>query len=458
MTNEPVSGFVDPEGRLVAADPQLLALQERAGGGIGDVVAIPQIASLARLAQRLGILISRGVIASDGAQTLDLWVRAQPEPAGVRLTIGGWTIHQRRSPSDAEADQRALDFLRAGSDWLWECDAELRIVSIAAAPGQPVDMAPHGLIGQPITRLFRLLEDDAGDLPLLVAVAGRRRFSGQVARLRIPGGPCVEIAGVPLTGRNGEFAGFRGSVLAMPEDHEDQVTIPADLDFVGRLDQAFRLPLSRIAANADTIGEQSTGPLRGDYAEYAGDIAMAARHLLAMIDDLADLQAIERPDFAASDEAVDLADLARRASALLGVRAANRRVRIDRPAEDEHLPARGEARRVLQILVNLIGNALRYSPDGGMIWIRTEREGDLAVIVVADQGRGIPADQHARIFEKFVRLDPSEPSGSGLGLYIARRLARAMGGDVTVDSAPGQGARFTLSLPADDDQRLSTGT
>lgn len=458
MTVEPVSGFVDPDGRLAAADPQLLALQERAGGGLGEPVAVPQIASLARLAQRLGILISRGVIASDGAQTLDLWVRAQPEKGGVRLTVGGWTVHQRKAPSEAEADQRVLDFLRAGSDWLWECDGALRIVSIAAAPGQPVDMAPRGLIGQPLTRLFRLIEDEAGDLPLLGAVAGRRRFSGQMARLRIPGGPAVVIAGVPLTDGDGTFAGFRGSVLATPDDQDDQAMLPADVDFVGRLDHAFRVPLSRIAANAETIGAQSTGPLRGDYAEYAGDIAMAARHLLSMIDDLADLQAIERPDFTAADEVIDLADIARRASALLAVRAADQHVRIDRPAEDEHLPARGEPRRVLQILVNLIGNALRYSPYGGMIWIRTEREGDLAVIVVADQGRGIPPDQHARIFEKFVRLDPSEPSGSGLGLYIARRLARAMGGDVTVDSAPGQGARFTLSLPADDGQRLSTTT
>ena len=68
--------------------------------------------------------------------------------------------------------------------------------------------------------------------------------------------------------------------------------------------------------------------------------------------------------------------------------------------------------------------------------------------IVADQGRGIAVADQARVFEKFERIDPSEPGGSGLGLYIARRLARAMGGDLTVDSAPGAGARFVLSLPA----------
>jgi signal transduction histidine kinase len=102
---------------------------------------------------------------------------------------------------------------------------------------------------------------------------------------------------------------------------------------------------------------------------------------------------------------------------------------------------------VLQILVNLIGNAVRYSPDGAMVWIRAEQVGDRAVVVIADQGKGIDIEDHERIFEKFERVDQNEPGGSGLGLYIARRLARAMGGEIGVDSAPGQGARFTFTLP-----------
>ena len=97
--------------------------------------------------------------------------------------------------------------------------------------------------------------------------------------------------------------------------------------------------------------------------------------------------------------------------------------------------------------MNLITNAIRYSPDGGQVWIRPELEGDLAAIIVADQGKGISLEDQERIFDKFERVDPNEPGGTGLGLYIARRLARAMGGDVSVDSAPGQGARFTFTLP-----------
>ena len=105
---------------------------------------------------------------------------------------------------------------------------------------------------------------------------------------------------------------------------------------------------------------------------------------------------------------------------------------------------------MLQVLLNLLGNAIRYSPENSQIWIRVDREGDRATVTVADQGQGIDAEQQAVVFEKFERLGRTDSGGSGLGLYIARRLARAMDGELAVDSAPGQGARFTLSLPARD--------
>jgi signal transduction histidine kinase len=170
--------------------------------------------------------------------------------------------------------------------------------------------------------------------------------------------------------------------------------------------------------------------------------------LLGLVDDLIDLQAVERPDFRIEAESIDLADIARRAAGLLGVRARDRSVKIDPPASDEALPVRGDFRRALQIMVNLVGNAVRYSPEGSSVWVRCEEEGDLAAVIVADQGKGIDPADHDRIFAKFERVDQSEPGGSGLGLYISRQLARAMGGDITVDSAPGQGARFVLTLPS----------
>ena len=135
------------------------------------------------------------------------------------------------------------------------------------------------------------------------------------------------------------------------------------------------------------------------------------------------------------------------------MRAREKGIELSAPPNGESQLAIAEFRRVLQVLINLINNAIRYSPEGSQIWVRLDRIGQRAMVTVADQGHGIDQDQQKRIFEKFERLGRSGDGGSGLGLYISRRIARAMDGDLTVESAKGQGARFTLSVPAAEDLR-----
>lgn len=449
----PVRGLIDTTGRLREADPRLDALNARAGGEIGQGVAVPQIASVARLAQRLGIPMSRAVVAGDADGDLDLWVKADPTVDGVRLEITGWRTRAAWLPGAADGD-RDGDFVRSNADWLWETDAALRLTFLSAGAGTRHGFDPATILGQPLTGLFALGEDGEGAFPILSGLATRQRFEDQRATLR-PTGQAVRLTATPRTDRAGAFAGFIGAVHVIPDVAQADFAPkpsggPADGlsgAFAVRLDAALRTPLGRIIANADSINAQSEGPLRQDYADYAADIANAGRHLMGLVDDLVDLQAIERPDFSVTAEAIDLGDVARRAAGLLAVRAGASRVSMDRPAGDEMLFASGEFRRALQVLVNLIGNAVRYSPTGGTVWIRTEREGDIAAVIVADQGKGIAVEDQVRIFDKFERVDANEPGGSGLGLYIARRLARAMGGDITVDSAPGEGARFVFTLP-----------
>lgn len=441
-----VRGMIDRAGRLIEADARLADLNRRAGGGLGHPLAIPQLAALARLAARLRTSISRGVLAADGDHDLALWVRAEPAVEGIHLAISGWQPRQPWLPTVDEAT-RELDFVRSGADWLWETDAALSLTYVSVAAGEHPGGNLDSLLGQPLTRLFAIDTDTTGDLPMLHALSLRRSFRDQPATIRATGRP-VRLAAVPRLDRTGGFAGFIGAARSI--EQPDTVAAPAPDAFSMRLDRALRDPLGAIIAHADMIQTHDEGPLAETYVGYAADIATAGRHLIGLVDDLVDLQAIERPDFRVAAEEIDLADLARRAAGLLQVRASEAGVRIDRPALGEVLPASGEFRRVLQILVNLIGNAVRYSPENSTVWVRAEREGSLAAVIVADQGKGIAIGDQVRIFEKFERVDPREPGGSGLGLYIARRLARAMGGDITIDSAPGQGARFLLTLPARD--------
>ncbi len=432
--------IVDRDGRLLAADPALDGLNGRAGGALGGPLAVPQLATVARLAGRLGIIVSRGVLVADEYADIELWVRAQPEGERIRLAVSGW----REAPAWRPAVMTPP--VAPDADWRWETDTTLRLSFVSLDAAARAGLDAFALLGQPLTALFALDPDEGGALPILDALARRRAFEEQPARVRASG-QAVMLSAAVRRDDAGDFAGLIGAAR-MVEVAPAPVVEALPGSFTGGLDKALRKPLARIVANADSINAQADGPIAPDYADYAADIANAGRHLLELVDDLVDLQAVERPDFALATEPIDLADVARRAAGLLSVRAAQAEVTIERPAPGVTCRAHGDFRRALQIAVNLTGNALRYSPKGAAVVVTVAGQSGRALLTVVDQGKGVaPADQ-ARIFDKFERVDPSEVGGNGLGLYIARRLARAMGGDLTVESTPGAGARFTLGLPS----------
>lgn len=434
----------DRDGRLVAADPALAALNARAGGRVGAVFAPPALATVVRLARRLGIVVSRGVTVADEEADIEMWARAQPEGDGVRLAVSGWREVACWAPP------RRAGPVAPDAAWRWETDAALRLTLVSPDAGRRHGFDPFALLGRPLTALFDLGSEGDGLLPILSALAGRSALADQPARLR-PTGAAVRLSAAVRTDAAGGFGGFLGSVRIVDEEEQAPApTAPAaglPAGFSEGLDRALRTPLARIVAHADSINAEAEGPIAADYAGYAADISSAGRHLIGLVDDLVDLQAIERADFLPARDPIDLADVARRAAGLLSVRAANGEVSIERPGFGDAAPATGDFRRTLQIMVNLIGNAVRYSPPGAVVAVAVGHDGDRVVATVADRGKGIAAADQARVFEKFERVDPSEPGGSGLGLYIARRLARAMGGDLSVESAPGEGAVFTLALP-----------
>ncbi|HEX7872150.1 MAG TPA: HAMP domain-containing sensor histidine kinase [Sphingobium sp.] len=444
-----IRGRVSPDGRLVTADPPLLALQAEAGGASDGAIVIPALAHLVRLAQRLGITIARPVAIASGTSDISLWVRMKPDSDGVDLSIIEWE-EQPRAPDPVDPLAMGAHSQLGEDGWIWQVDASLQFRLVDGQDDAIGHALPHA--GEPLTAYFRLLERDeeGGDpLPLLTAVAARRPFSRQSALLRADESIRYSLAALPTFDALGRLTGYRGKAIRQGEvgNAAAAQAEPYSPIFSRRLDNALRQPLGRIIANANTISGQLEGPLQADYASYAADIAEAGQHLVELVDDLSDLQAIERPDFRVAREEVDVADLGRRAAGLLKMRAAERNILVEPPEADEQVLATAEYRRVLQILVNLIGNAVRYSPDHSHIWVRVDQDSSVVRIIVADQGRGIDAEDHERIFERFERLTPEDTAGSGLGLYISRRLARAMGGEIGVESAKGQGARFTLSLP-----------
>lgn len=432
----PVLGRVDRAGRLIAADPELEALQREAGSALGQALALPQIAAVAQLARKLRTQVSRPALAASTDHDIELWVQATPDGDDIALSLEGWTVRPPAGPRLAAILGGGTEAETGGVRNEWAADEELRIISLSSDLAELLGVSADDVAGQPLTRVLRLEEDEAGEMPLISALAARRGFSGQRARSRANEARAITLEGEVVSGADGSFAGFRGSVLSEGSTAAVASRPPA---FDYALDEVLRSPLDRIIQSAERIVERSDGPLRSDYASYGNDIAAAARHLLAVLSSMS-----EEPQQAHGS--VDLAALAGEAVVMLDSSAQERGITIDLQSRAP-LPARGEERGVIQILVNLIGNAIRYSPRGGSIALSFSRTAGTASASVRDQGPGVaPADQQ-RIFERFEQAEPSE-GGTGLGLAISRRLARSMGGDVTLESTPGAGALFTLTLPA----------
>ncbi|PZQ62674.1 MAG: PAS domain-containing sensor histidine kinase [Sphingomonas taxi] len=439
--NRHFHALVDRDGGLLSADAVFAALNDRAAGRPGAALALAPLATLVRIARGLRVAIARTVTLADERSDGDWYVRAIPGDDGTVALAAA--LRGERPARAAAPGMLAAVAPPPGADWEWEVDAALRLTRIAPAA------ARHGVdavtsLGGPLTALFVLEASPEGAMPLIEAMATACGFCEQAATLR-GHGRRVLLAGTVRRDAAGGFAGFVGGTFA---DGAADTSGERGDAFNARLHRVLRAPLGSIIARAEEIRAAGDGTLDPRYVDYAGDIASAGRHLLGLVDDLVDMEAIERPDFTTARDRIDLGEVARAASGLLAAVAAERGVTIAPLPDDASAIAIGEYRRALQIVVNLLGNAVRYSPRGGNVRLRLKRRDGQVRLVVCDQGPGIAPGDQARIFEKFTRGDTSDPDGNGLGLYIARRLAQAMQGLLTVESEVGRGACFTLSLPA----------
>lgn len=442
----------DAEDRLLSADEPLAGLQLRCGGDLPGTIAVPELLELVRRARRYRFRLARAVSAQDGAEAVTAWVEVEPrgEGDGCDIRVCSWRAAPMPAEDPALAEQRRAETDRHLAELSAQLDAAQRILAVTAqAPelaflaaemeaglGRPwTDFLPPESMSQQQPLHWRLLDGAA------VQVAGSNR------KWRVALIPHMQPGFAP--------AGFELLLLSDEPAAEPSPPPPAGKrrSLVGQgLAPVLKQPISRIIANAETIRTRLAGPLPDAYADYAGEIASAGKLLLELLDDLADLEVVESAGFSTAPDRIDLSEVARQAAGILNVRAREKGIVIEPPHPSERLPAVAEFRRVLQVLLNLLGNAIRYSPENSCIWIRLEEAPDgRARVIVADQGPGLSAEQQERVFEKFERLGRSGDGGSGLGLYISRRLARAMGGELTVESAPGQGARFVLEVPADQE-------
>ena len=230
----------------------------------------------------------------------------------------------------------------------------------------------------------------------------------------------------------------------------------AKTEFLSRMSHELRTPLNAVLGFAQLLRMDAASPLTPAQAQWAQHIENAGGHLLAMINDVLDLSRIESGSMPLSLDTVSVALVVDEAQALISALAieGDVRVRVDQPADAEprHGQVRADHLRLRQVLVNLMGNAVKYNRRGGSVTVSWELSANGAQmrIEVSDTGRGLSPDQLAHLFEPFNRLgaDTTAIEGTGIGLVISRRLVQSMGGDLEVSSEAGVGSCFRIVLPA----------
>jgi len=222
-------------------------------------------------------------------------------------------------------------------------------------------------------------------------------------------------------------------------------------DFLAHMSHELRTPLNAIIGFSETIASEMFGKAGARYVSYAKDINDSGKHLLSLINDVLDLAKIEAGALTLHKGEVDIGECAAVVERLVRERAQTKRISLSWRCGG--VPSIiSDNRIVQQILINLVTNAIKFTPDGGSVRISTRvaEHGDIA-LSVSDNGIGMSAEDVAIALTPFGQIAPSMTTrgeGTGLGLPLCKRFAAALGGSLAVDSAPGQGTTVTLTLPA----------
>ena len=238
-------------------------------------------------------------------------------------------------------------------------------------------------------------------------------------------------------------------MAALDETHHANL---AKSRFLAHMSHELRTPLNAIIGFAQLIAEERVGPgVSATYRGYADAVLSGGQHLLTLINDILDLSKIEAGKMELTETEFDLSDVIADTVDMLRGQFATKSQHLDVALEACRATLRADRQKLLQILVNLLGNARKFVPDGGHIAIRVTRTADNGIAIdIIDDGPGMTADEIASAWAPFSRGDNSftAPEGTGLGLPISRSFAELHGGTLEIESSKGHGAILHLRLPA----------
>jgi signal transduction histidine kinase len=441
-------GNLRPIGRLAAAASQLSVGGDAVipiGEGTQEIRELSQALTVWR-----GLTEGRLTLAEDMAA-----VNEQVDPDEVLARAGRLLAHQ------FSAALVGISVLDAEGEPITHLTAEPGIGNSRLSRGPEVPGAPITYCRS--TR--RPLITDMRDLRWPAAVA---EFAAKVrlgSLLLVPMISAGELVGVVAMARRLELAAFTEDDLSRASMTVPQVAASLNAarlikylehanrhktEFLAHMSHELRTPLNSILGFAQLLAAEDFGPLNERQRRYIANVENSGAHLLSLINDVLDLTKVEAGQLELAPDVVGLAPLLAACIEEMGPLANLKSLSLvlrDRGA----CAVRADPRRVRQVVLNLLSNATKFTPKGGTITLETERDGSELLIQVRDTGVGVPAAERERIFEAFTQVLAGRTrsvEGTGLGLTVSRRLMNLMGGSLTLNSGPEQGASFTMRLPA----------
>lgn len=277
-----------------------------------------------------------------------------------------------------------------------------------------------------------------------LASGSRREGEVQIHFVDDPASRYFSVSAMPLKRESQEAHGVVGVL------HEVTALKRAErvrIDFVANVSHELRTPLTAIKGYTDTLIEDVRARRYDALESYLDVVFRNTDRLMALVEDLLDLSSLESGVELNKSE-LKTAEITQRVLEQLESKRAQKSLRIG--ADYEQPTVFADARRVEQVLVNLIDNAIKYVPEGGQIRVSWTRSGDQTLLKISDNGPGIPPESVARLFERFYRVDKArsrEVGGTGLGLAIVKHIMQRHGGSVAVKSELGKGSEFVCDFP-----------
>jgi diguanylate cyclase (GGDEF)-like protein/PAS domain S-box-containing protein len=365
------------------------------------------------------------------------------------------------------AEYKLRDFAELASDWFWETDADHRFTWISESSGGQSTALRNLFLGR--CRWEVAIQGDNESDTLFWEEHRRQLDRHEPFRgfryCSIMGDTelWIEINGKPVSDATGRFMGYRGSGRDITEQYRQQRRIESALrqaeeasraksQFLANMSHELRTPLNAIIGFSEIIRDQMFGSVGVPrYVDYARDINGSGTHLLALIGDILDMSRIEAGYYALDEKAVDLSTVIQSALTMVRPQAERGGITLRNLSPDSLPQLRADERVVKQVLINLLGNAVKFTPNGGTIDVvfRQLPDGTPSLTVI-DTGIGITPERLEHIFEPF-QLAKAEVArqhgGTGLGLSISKRLMELHGGSLSLSSTVDSGTQAQMTFP-----------